>query len=121
MTDYYDCTKDDEILLEPRLSEYLKKKKYFRDNGIESTTMEQEYYITNKDMQKIRAYLRGEKCVTNNKYQDFVDPTQSEFPSTKIKDKRMERIKKKQENTVANIKSNCTVLGFIKNVVFKKL
>ena len=82
MADYYDCTKDDEISLEPRLGEYLKKKKYFKENGIESDTLEQEYYITNKDMQKIRAYLRGDKCTDNNKYQDYVDPTKSDFPSS---------------------------------------
>jgi len=45
---FYDYEKDDEIGLEPRLLEYLKKKKYYQENDIEANNLEKEYDITFK-------------------------------------------------------------------------
>jgi hypothetical protein len=88
-------------MLDPRLSEYLKKKKYFRDNGIEIHQLEKEFNITDRDSMRIRAYFRGDKKKSphtkNGIYQDLIDPTEADFPSSKFKkDARLDRITKKQ-------------------------
>ena len=72
--DYYDCTKDDDVTLEPRLNEYLKKKKYFQENDIQSEHLEKEYTITDKDMIKIRAHIRNDKKNSKSN-EDLIDPT----------------------------------------------
>lgn len=96
---YQSCERDDDIQLEPRLSEFLKKKKYFANNRIEMHNIEKEYDITERDMMKIRAYMRGDKKQNNNStYSDMIDPSEADFPSSKFKkDARLDRIKKKQK------------------------
>lgn len=97
-SNYYDYSKDDNISIEPRLLEFIKKKKYYNDNDIANDTLDHEYMITSQDMIKIRSYLRGDKKTETNKYQDFIDTTSSDFPSQKIKkDPRFDRIKQKQQ------------------------
>ena len=109
-SDFYDCSKDDDIMLDPRLSEYLKKKRYFRDNGIEMHQLEKEFNITDKDSMRIRAYFRGDnKNYNNTKHQDLIDPIEADFPSSKFKkDARLDRIKKKQvmEEEASNQRKN---------------
>ena len=97
--DYYDCTKVDEIMLEPRLMEYLKKKKYFKENDIDGEFLTKEFGITDRDVMKLRAYMRGDKKGYNDpKHQDMIDPNGSFFPSAKLKkDPRLDRIKQKQK------------------------
>ena len=96
---FYDYSHNDEIMLEPRLIEYIRKKKYYQENEIEIQYLEKEYDITDNDMMKIRAYLRGDKKNCNNsKHQNFIDPTKTDFISSKFnKDPRFERLKKKQK------------------------
>lgn len=98
-SDFYDYEKDDEIGLEPRLTEYLKKKKFYQKNGIEADDLEKEYDITKKDMMRIRSHLRGDKKMYNERqHEDYIDPSLAEFPSAEFKkDPRFDRIKIKQK------------------------
>jgi len=53
---------DGNIMLEPRLQEYLKKKKFYKKNNIKpDISIEQEFQITNIDRRILRAFLKGEK------------------------------------------------------------
>jgi hypothetical protein len=95
----YDCEKSDEILLEPRLIEYIKKKKYFQENGIDVHNLERDFGISEMDMLRVRSYLRGDKK-SNTKHEDLIDPTDADFPSAHLKkDTRFERMKVKQKRT----------------------
>ena len=50
-----------QISLEPRLQEYMNKKKYYKENNIETeTNLEQEFQITNEDKKVIRSFLKGD-------------------------------------------------------------
>lgn len=94
---YYDCNKKDKISLEPRLVEYINKKKFYRKNSIESDTLEKEYNISDYDILRIKSFAKGEKD-KHLRFQDYVDTSQAYFPSEKLKqDPRFDRIKKKQE------------------------
>ena len=35
-TDYYDCNKNDELMLDPRLAEYVKKRQYYKEHDLET-------------------------------------------------------------------------------------
>lgn len=100
-SDFYDCETNDTILLEPRLVEYIKKKKYFQENEIYNETLDKEFLITSNDMMKIRAYFRkdnNKKSYDPEKYKDFVEVLNSTFPSTDLKkDPRFDRFKIKQQ------------------------
>jgi hypothetical protein len=106
----FDCSKDDDITIEPRLLEYIRKKKYYSDNNINTESLDRDYSITQNDMLKIRGFLRGDKNVYNMvKQQDFIDTTQSMFPSEKLKkDPRFGRLKQKQQkdSDALNYKNN---------------
>jgi hypothetical protein len=96
-SDYYDCNKKDKISLEPRLSQYIEKKKFYKHNNIESETLEREYNISDYDRLRIKAHLKGQKD-KNLRFQDYVDTSQAYFPSELLqKDPRFDRIKKKQQ------------------------
>lgn len=96
-SDYYDCNKNDSISLEPRLSEYINKKKYYKQNSIESNTLEKDYNISDYDKLRIKAHLKGSRG-KNLRHQDYVDTSQAYFPSDLLKkDPRFDRIKKKQQ------------------------
>lgn len=98
-SDYYDCNKKDKISIEPRLLEYINKKKYYKQNSIESDTLERDYNISDYDKLRIKAYLKGDRD-KNLRFQDYVDTSQSYFPSDLLKaDPRFDRIKKKQQKT----------------------
>lgn len=98
-SDYYDCTKNDEMMMEPRLLEYIKKKKYYKENGIQSEVLDQQYAITKSDIARIRDYIKGENNkVSDESHRDFIDPSKASFPSSEFKkDARLERIKAKQQ------------------------
>lgn len=88
-----------EIMLEPRLQEYLNKQHY---NQIYKTTpqipLEREYLITNNDKQIINSYLRGDKEIYSQQPLETVTPKKMMFPSSKFKyDPRMDKLKKKLE------------------------
>lgn len=108
-------TCDQDLSLEPRLLEYLKKKKYFKDNNIESKTLEKEYSITENDKLKIRSYLRGDSAPINRKiFDEYVDISSGDFPSSSFKkDPRFDRIKIKQqkEQDAKNNRNNYEIMS----------
>lgn len=97
-SNYYDCNMDDEIGLEPRLLEYIRKKKFFKENNIEIDFLDKEFAITKTDISKIKAYIKGDKNNYINAHSDIVDMSKATFPSSELKkDPRLERIKTKQK------------------------
>jgi len=59
---------DGGIMLEPRLQEYLKKKKYYKQNNIEPCiSLEREFQISHRDKRALRAFLRGNKNIYTDK------------------------------------------------------
>lgn len=83
--------------LEPRLIEYIKKKKYYKENGIEDHFLEKEFDIGKNDIEKIKKYFQGKKLKKNSGYTDMISPSSSSFPSDELqKDHRFERVKIKQ-------------------------
>lgn len=102
-TEYFDCSKNDHIMMEPRLVEYLKKLKYYKDNYISiPVTLDREFNISEQDKMTIRAFLRKDKKLYEYiKHTDLIDPTNQEFPSSKWcdfkKDPHFERLMKKQQ------------------------
>ncbi|ARF10585.1 hypothetical protein Hokovirus_2_112 [Hokovirus HKV1] len=88
---------DGNVSLEPRLFEYIKKKKYYRDNNIEELVpLEKQFLITEIDKSIIRDFLKGKKNMYSNKkylpkYQEMGQ--KFEFLSEKLKnDKRIPKI-----------------------------
>jgi len=58
---------DGNIMLEPRLQEYLKKKKFNSDNNIESCiSLEKEYQITKYDVKILKKFLNGKTDIYKN-------------------------------------------------------
>ena len=95
--------------IEPRLSEYIRKKKYFEENNIKpSVPLEKQYSISSHDLTKIRKFISNN--TSNNESSDdeddpnYIEYKISQFPSTQIKDKRLERITQKiKKDRDANI------------------
>ena len=53
---------DGGLSLEPRLQEYMKKKKRYKDNNIKPCiSLEREFQITRDDLNKIKAFLKGKR------------------------------------------------------------
>lgn len=53
-----------DIMLEPRLQEYLRKKKFYTDSDIEPCIPpEKEFLITSADLKLLRAFLRGRRDI----------------------------------------------------------
>lgn len=60
------------IMLEPRLQEYMKKANYYKSNNIKPVVApEKEFQITKYDLEIINSYVNGKRdmYVPNNKYQ----------------------------------------------------
>ena len=82
---------DGNIMLEPRLQEYIKKKKFYKQNGIYTdVSIEKEFNITNKDKKILKDFLNGKKnmYLKGNKY---VEPSSNKsekkiFPSKFYRD-----------------------------------
>ena len=90
---------DGGIRVEPRLQEYLKKKKYYHDNNIKPCIKpEDEYLITSRDKKMIRALLQGNTDIYTNweKYQEDSQKTKQYFPSKQFRDNdsRVQKIEK---------------------------
>ena len=64
---------NDNIFLEPRLTEYIKKKKYYREYNIEpSVSLEKEYQISDADRRLLRSYFSGNRNIyTNEQLEKF--------------------------------------------------
>lgn len=94
------------IQLEPRLQEYLKRKKFNNTYGIDpDVSEEKEFGITNDDLKIIKKYKKGHTGLYTrdriNKSDHFVEPSMDDFETPLVdftKDPRYERIQKKMES-----------------------
>jgi len=104
--------------LEPRLVEYIKRKKFYEENNINSDGIERQYQITKRDLEKINIHNNNgrvytEKSVKNyDEDHDLVDFSKSKFVMANMYDKRLERIneKVKRERDACKYKYNTTNL-----------
>jgi hypothetical protein len=89
------------IDLEPRLVEYLKRKKFYEENDINTVSLEKQYQITKSDLQRINDFYNGErnyvqrKVVNYDENTDLIDCSKSRFPTNNIYDNRLDRINEK--------------------------
>ena len=94
--------------IEPRLAEYIRKKKYFEENNITPTVpLEKQYMITSCDLKQIKKHMLSDKKFTRNNTcenisdssdeddPNYIEYKVSAFPSTQIKDHRLNRITQK--------------------------
>jgi len=92
--------------LEPRLTEYIKRKKFYELNNITNTaiSLERQYMITKDDLHLIKEYNKNQQynqdyinLPTENyeKDTDLISFKQTNFPSTQIVDPRLNRINQK--------------------------
>jgi len=111
------------ISLEPRLVEYLKRKKFHEENDINTTFLEKQYQITKTDFDKINKYQKklnvnngreySEKPVKNyDENSDLISFTKGKFEMSNMYDARLERInqKVKKEKDASKYKYNTTNL-----------
>ena len=81
---------DGDIMLEPRLQEYIKKKKFYKQNNIDpNISLEKEFSITNKDKKILKDFLNGKKnmYLKGNKYNEpKFDGKNKSFPSKSFRD-----------------------------------
>lgn len=97
-SNYYDCNMNDDLGLEPRLLEYIKKKKFFKENNIEVDFLDKQFSISKNDLTKIKAFMKSDKKNYIDSHTDMVDMSTATFPSSHLqKDTRLERIKAKQK------------------------
>jgi len=99
---------NNDIMLEPRITEYINRKIYYKENNIKpGITPEQEYMITVKDLKLINKLLNGKKKIYDfNVNKDNSRPIirQQYFPSTKFrKDNRVPKINNKLPENVNNM------------------
>lgn len=97
-----------DVMLEPRLQEYLKKKYFYRKNDVDPCIApELEYQITPFDKKIIKSFLSGKKDVHNPKHFDRYTTRQEQeeknekqyFPSREFRnDKRVPKIEKQDPN-----------------------
>jgi hypothetical protein len=105
------------IMLEPRLQEYLKKRKINKKYNINpSIPLEDEYMITSDDLKRLRSFLNGDKGIyLHNRQDEFIDSNECQgyndknkynfFPSREFKNdphfkllqKKMQRDKDAQQ------------------------
>jgi len=70
------------VTLEPRLQEYIKKKKFYKTNNIDPTIpLEKEFMITGQDKEHIKSFLRGRKDIYNHPVKMDNDHKRVYFPS----------------------------------------
>jgi hypothetical protein len=104
--------------LEPRIVEYLKRKKFYEENNINCDEIEKQYQITKKDLETINIYNNNgrqftQKTVKNyDEDNDLIDFAKSKFEMTNMYDPRLERIneKVKRERDASKHKYNTTNL-----------
>ena len=116
---------DTNLDLEPRLVEYLKRKKFYEEKDINTVSLERQYQISKYDLKIISEYQSKDKkdCdlgdpgerqyiqrrVKNyDENTDLIDCSKARFPSNNIHDPRLERIneKMKRERDASQHKSN---------------
>jgi hypothetical protein len=103
--------------IEPRLAEYLRKKKYYEENNITSSiSLEKQYSISSYDLKKLKKFMANNTNLSESSDEES-DPNYIEFekyvfPSTQIKDKRLDRIsqKNKRDKDAMLLKNNINEL-----------
>ena len=103
--DYSDAFNISSIQLEPRLQEYVMRRKFNKDNNIEpSIPEEKEFCITPHDLKIIKRFQQGNKRIYSSsrlsKHPDLIEPDKGSFEERDNaldfkKDPRYERLKKK--------------------------
>jgi hypothetical protein len=103
-------TCDGNIMLEPRLQEYLKKKRFLKQNTIEPCiSPEKEFQITSDDIRLLKRFLRGDRNIYDkDKYNSIISSKNEKqyFPSKNLRnDPRVPDIEKLKvkKNTPANM------------------
>jgi hypothetical protein len=96
--------------LEPRLIEYLKRKKFYEENNINTDYLEKQYQISKKDIEQIN-YINNKK-IYNDENSDLIEFSNNKFEMSNMYDKRLERIneKVKREKDASKYKYNTTNL-----------
>jgi hypothetical protein len=98
---------DGNIMLEPRLQEYLKKKKFYKENNISSCIKpEDEFQISHKDKMMLREFFKGKKNLydyDNKKFNEGQKNRRTKkkcFPSKAFRDgdPRVPQLKNKNIN-----------------------
>jgi hypothetical protein len=101
-SDDYMC--DNNVMLEPRLIEYMKQRKYYVDNDITpDVPLEHRYGISQHDFNNIKKFLSGKKDIYGKKCKNtetkknttniHYDP-RKHFPSKLLSESRVPKIKK---------------------------
>lgn len=97
---------DGGIMLEPRLQEYFKKKKYYKDNSINTmTSLEKEFMITSEDIKTLRLYFSGRRDIYSKDVieRDEKPMKKQYFPSRELrKEIREAEIPKKRDHVPMN-------------------
>jgi hypothetical protein len=86
--------------LEPRILDYLKKVKFYKKNKIEHDPkiIQKEFAISKYDLNNIKLYKQGKPICCNNEFcNDMISSKGQKFPSSKLQDERMNRLKQKQQ------------------------
>lgn len=100
------------ISLEPRLQEYIKKKRYYANNNIKPViSLEKEYQITRNDLKIVQAFFRGKKNMYDsdkyNEYKNKKNEIQGKqyFPSKSFRDNdpRLKKIKDMQAEKIKSM------------------
>lgn len=101
---FSDAMCNDSIMLEPRLMEYLNRKKIFSENDIDSViSLEKQYSITPDDKRRIKKFTKGKRNLYTRtrlkKDSHFIDPmgTSSGFKTMEDEFKNDPRFKKLQK------------------------
>ena len=105
---------DTNLDLEPRLVEYLKRKKFYEEQDINTVSLERQYQISKQDLKIISEYQNrdnrdnntcnsGERQYIQRRVKnydentDLIDCSKARFPSNNTYDPRLERINEKMK------------------------
>ena len=102
---------DTNLDLEPRLVEYLKRKKFYEEQDINTVSLERQYQISKQDLKIISEYQNKDNNICNSgerqyiqrrvknydENTDLIDCSKARFPSNDIVDTRLERINEKMK------------------------
>ncbi len=102
-----------QVSLEPRLQEYMKKKKLYKDNNIATDIpLEQTYQITKDDIRILRAFFTGRKDMYDQGNAEFnelnrVKENKKQFFESKSYRDNDPRVLKPKNNSANQYAKNC--------------
>jgi hypothetical protein len=84
--------------LDHRLRDFVQKVNHYKNTGYEfdMDLLQKQYNIDKNDMLKIKRYFQGRK-LKRNYNSDMIQPEMDSFPSEKLHDPRLQKIKNKQQ------------------------